>query len=74
VSVTTFSTIEGLPNPNGPPFYFIKGCGLGSMLQEKVGDEGRAIYFFANGEAIVYLMRMAINFVDQSFLMSMLIF
>jgi hypothetical protein len=45
MSVTTFSTTKGLLNPNGPPFFFLKGCGLDSMLQEKVGDEGGAFCF-----------------------------
>jgi len=45
VNVTTFSTIEGLSNPDGPPFFSLRVVGWVPCYKKKVGDEGRTFCF-----------------------------
>jgi hypothetical protein len=53
--VTKNISIEGLSDPNGPPF-FLKRLWVGFRLEEKVNDERRVFLLSANGRAIAYVM------------------
>jgi len=50
-NVTKFSTIEGLFDPNGPPFFSLKVVGWVPSCKKKI-DEGGAYYFLPMEELL----------------------
>jgi len=52
MNVKTFSTIEGLPNRDGPPFFSLRVVGWVPCYKKKVGDEGGAFYFLPMEELL----------------------
>jgi hypothetical protein len=47
-----FSTIEGLSDPNGPPFFSLKVMGWDLGYKKKVNDEGRVLCFLPMEELL----------------------